>query len=183
MDRRFVTAAIATFALSVAPPADAAVYMTKDEALREAFGDAVVTRKSFVLDDTQADSVQKLAGARLESRIAAAYVATVDDSIVGTAFFDTRIVRTMPGVFMTVIAPDLTVREVHVLAFHEPADYAPSRRWLDQYDGRPLEDGLWPKRDIRNISGATLSARAIAESVRIALALSTVLVEPVRVPK
>jgi Na+-translocating ferredoxin:NAD+ oxidoreductase RnfG subunit len=176
---------VVLLALACACPgvASAAVYLTRSEALREAFGEATVKRKSFILDETQVAAVQKRANARLVSKIVAAYVATIGDSIVGTAFFDTRIVRTRPGVFMTVIAPDLTIREVHVLAFHEPSDYEPSGRWLDQYEGRPLEDGLWPKRDIHNISGATLTARAIAESVRIALALSEILVEPEQVTK
>jgi len=157
---------------------DADVYLTKDEALRDAFGDARIERKSFILEEAQVNAVQQRAKARLESKIVAAYVAMVGDSLIGTAFFDTRIVRTMPGVFMMVIAPDVTVREVQLLAFHEPSDYEPSRRWLGQYDGRPLEAGLWPKRDIRNISGATLTARTITESVRLALAMYEVLVVP-----
>ena len=164
-----------------APPAEAVVYMTKDQALREAFGQAEVKRKSFILDDTQVQAVQKRANAKLESKIVAAYVATVGDSLVGTAFFDTRNIRTMPGVFMIVVAPDRTIREIEVLAFHEPTDYEPSERWLAQFDDRPLEDDLWPKRDIRNISGATLTARAVTESARLALAMFEVLVEPEKI--
>lgn len=156
----------------------ASVYMTKDEALREAFGNAAVERKSFILDDSQVGAIQKRANAKLKSKIVAAYVATAGDSLVGVAFFDTRIVRTMPGVFMVVIAPDLTVREVEILAFHEPTDYAPPQRWLGQLQNRPLEDGLWPKRDIRNISGATLTARVITESARLSLAMCEVLLLP-----
>ena len=34
-----------------------------------------------------------------------------------------------------------------------------------------LDARLWPNRDLRNLSGATLSARAVTESARLALAL------------
>lgn len=160
--------------------ADAAVYLTKDEALALAFGDAEVERLSFLLDDARTNAVQKRASARLTSRVVAAYVATRGDSLIGCAFFDTRTVRTMPGVFMTVVAPDTTVSAVHVLAFHEPPDYEPPAKWLDQFDGRPLADGMRPKRDIRNLSGATLTARSVSESVRLALAMFELLVAPRR---
>jgi hypothetical protein len=161
-----------------APPAGAAVLMTRDQALAAAFPGARVERRSIVLDDRRAAAVERRARARLASRVHGAYVAIRGDSLLGVAFFDTRTVRTMPGVFMTVVAPDTTVARVDVLAFHEPADYLPPGRWLAQLGGRPATARLEPRRDLRNISGATLTAQSVAESVRLSLALYALAVAP-----
>jgi hypothetical protein len=161
-----------------ARPAGAEVFMTREQALAEAFPNATLERRAIVLDARQSAAVQKRAGAKLESRVAGAYVATRGDSLLGTAFFDSRRIRTMPGTFMIVIAPDTTVARVEMLAFHEPPDYRPPARWLGLFRGRPLSNRLWPKREIRNLSGASLTAYAVTESVRLSLALYEIVVAP-----
>lgn len=161
-----------------APAARATVYTTRPQALAEAFPGARIETRSFVLDATQAKAVQDRARVRLESMLASAHLAWRGDTLLGTAFFDARTVRTMPGVFMVVVAPDATIERIEVIAFHEPPDYRPPERWLGQYQHRRLNDRLWPRRDIRNLSGATLSTRAVTESARLALALYQILVAP-----
>jgi hypothetical protein len=175
---RVALAALVILAQLAPHAARAAVFMTRDQALEAAFPGAAIERHSLVIDDRQAAAVQKRAGARLSSRVAGVYVATRGDTLLGAAFFDSRKVRTMPGVFMTVIAPDTTVARVEVLAFHEPQDYLPPARWLDQFESKPLSDRLWPKSDIRNISGASLTARGVTESVRLSLALYEIVIAP-----
>ncbi len=152
--------------------------MTQPQALEQAFPGARIARRAFVLDDAQVKAVQSRARVRLPSKLVAAYCAWRGDTLAGTAFFDTRTVRTMPGVFMVVVAPDTTVARVDVLAFHEPPDYRPPARWLGLFTRRRLDERLWPQRDIRNLSGATLSARAVTESVRQSLALYEIVVRP-----
>ena len=161
-----------------AAPAAAAVYLTQPQALAQAFPGARIERRAYTLTEAQARTVESRARARLSSRLVVAYAAWRGDTLAGTAFFDTRIVRTMPAVLMAVVAPDSTVAGVDVLAFHEPPDYRPPVRWFGLYDGRRLDGRLWPGRDIRNLSGATLSARAVTESVRLALALYEVVAAP-----
>ena len=165
--------ALALLAALLAParPAVAAVYLTQTQALELAFPGARIERLEVVLTAAEKQAVEKRARVRAGSSIATGYAAWRGDSLLGVAFFDQRTVRTMPGVFMTVIAPDTTIARVDVLAFHEPPDYQPPRRWLDRFFPRRLDDRLWPNRDLRNLSGATLSARAVTESARLALAL------------
>jgi hypothetical protein len=158
-------------------PAVAARFVTQSQALAEAFPGARVERRTFALTPGQARAVEGRAQVRLPSRLITAYPAWRADTLAGTAFFESRTIRTMPGVFMVVVAPDTTITRIEVLAFHEPPDYRPPARWLDGFAGRPLDDRLWPSRDLRNLAGATLSARSVAESARLALALyETVLV-------
>jgi hypothetical protein len=155
--------------------------MTQSQALAQAFPGARVERRGFVLTEAQTAAIQARAKAKADSRLVTAYLAWRGEALAGAAFFDTREVRTMPGTFMIVVAPDTTVARVDVLAFFEPSEYQPPERWLDLFGGRRLDDGLWPRRDIRNLSGATLSSRAVTEAVRLALASYEVLVagEPV----
>jgi hypothetical protein len=163
--------------------AHATAYTTRPQALAEAFPGARIETRSFVLDATQAKAVQDRARVRLESMLASAHLAWRGDTLVGTAFFDARTVRTMPGVFMVVVAPDATIERIEVIAFHEPPDFRPPDRWLGQFQRRRLNDRLWPRRDIRNLSGATLSTRAVTESARLSLALYQILVAPRLGPK
>src|SRR5262249_34713121 len=125
--------------------AGAMVFTTPAQALAEAFPRARVERKSFVLTDAEFDAVRRRAKVKLDSKLASVSLAWRGDTLAGTAFFDSRIVRTMPGVFMIVVAPDTTVARIEVLAFHEPPEYRPPPRWLGLFTRHRLDDRLWPR--------------------------------------
>ena len=169
---------LTALALLPAAPVRGAAFLNPAEALRLAFGEARLERRSFALTPAQEKAVESRARGRLGSHLASAWCAWHGDTLVGAAFFESRTIRTMPGTFMIVIAPDTTVARVDVLAFHEPPDYRPPARWLGLFARRRLDDRLWPDRDIRTISGATLSTRAVTEGVRISLALYELVLAP-----
>ena len=175
--RSVLVLGIAT-SLTVAVPTRAVAATTQQEALAEAFPGMRIERRPFLLSDAQVHAVEKAAKARLGTRLITAYLGWRGDTLAGTAFLDTRVVRTMPAVLMVVIAPDTTVARLDVLAFHEPPDYLPGPRWLGLFGGRRLDDQLWPGRSIRNLSGATLTTRAFTVSARLALACYRELVAP-----
>ena len=173
-----MVALLALAALAGDPvPCAAVTYLTQPQALAEAFPRARVERRTFALTAAQARAVERRARVQLPSRLITAYPAWRGDTLAGTAFFESRTIRTMPGVFMVVVAPDTTITRIEVLAFHEPPDYRPTARWLGGFARRRLDDRLWPARDLPTLAGATLSARSVTESARLALALyETVLV-------
>jgi hypothetical protein len=149
----------------------AQVYLTKDEALKVYFPNASsIERKNLFLTDQQVERIQAQAKARVDSKIVTYYVARGTKGIEGHAFFETRIVRTMPETFMVVINPEASVHAVELLAFYEPEDYLPPKRWLRLFEGKTLQSDLWLKRGVQNIVGATLSAQGITEGVRRVLA-------------
>jgi Na+-translocating ferredoxin:NAD+ oxidoreductase RnfG subunit len=174
-----LAAAVFLFALW-ATSGQAAVLMTQPQALAEAFPGARIERKAFVLTDAQVNAVQQRARAKLTSKLAVEYLAWRGDSLIGTAWFDTRVVRTMPAVLMIVVAPDRTVARVDVLAFHEPPDYRPTPRWLGLFPGQRLDDRLRAGSGVRYLSGATLTTRAVVDATRLALALYEELIVPAR---
>lgn len=147
------------------------VYLTKEKALEVYFPDAAVERKTVFLTDEQVKAIQSAARAKVPSRLVTYYVGRTSMGVSGYAFFDTHVVRTMPETFMTVVAPDGSVRGVEILAFYEPEDYLPPKRWLATFDGKSVQSDLWLKRGVQNIVGATLSAQAITDGVRVMLAV------------
>jgi len=147
--------------------AEAQVMMKQEEALRLAFPyGEVIERQTLFLTEAQVAEIQKLARAKVESQLVVFYRARNEGKVAGYAFFETTIVRTKPATLMAVMKPDSALQSVHVLSFYEPQDYLPAPRWFALFQNRFLTDGLWPKRDIHQITGATLSVRAITLAVR-----------------
>lgn len=175
--RRFLSVVAGLLLLAAGFSSWAVVLQSQDEALAEAFPDATVQSHTVFLDDLQAEQVEALAGSAPSSQVVTYYVATKDGRLVGTAYFDAHRVRTLPEVLMVVVGPDEAVQRVTILSFREPKDYLPSGRWLEQFHDRKLGRKLSLKQDIRGITGATLSGRAVTAAVRRILALHQVLAE------
>lgn len=154
----------------------AKTYETRDHALRRVFGkQATIDRRTQFLTDAQIDSAQALAAVRIEHARVTYYVGTRGDSLLGRAYLDTHVVRSLYETLLIVVGSDGRTRSVDVLAFHEPADYLPPPRWLQKLSGRRLSTRLRPGDAVDAISGATLSARAAAEAVRRVLAVDRLL--------
>lgn len=155
----------------MASATSAQVFLTKEQALKQAFSSATsIERKVVFLTDEQVKKIEAKAKAKVDSKVLTYYVGMTDSGPAGYAFFETHTVRTMPATYMVVIAPDGSINHVEILAFYEPEDYLPSQRWLNLFHTKTLDDDLWLKRGIRSISGATLSAQSIVEGTRRILA-------------
>jgi electron transport complex protein RnfG len=171
----FRIASIAAAVLLAAIMASPAVILTEKEALKRTFPGATFERKVLYLTDAQVEAIQKEARSRLPSSVVTMIVARLDDELVGRAYLDTHTVRTMPETVLTAVRPDGGVKAALVLQFAEPPDYLPREKWLETFDGKPLDDDLWPGRGVRRVTGATLTVQALTESVRRSLALDRVL--------
>ena len=155
---------------------DAKVFLTQEEALRLAFPGATVERRTAFLTEAQQKEAQKLSGDdQLPRALVSFYVARKDGREVGTAYFDTHVVRTMPETILVVVDPAGILARVEVLSFSEPEEYLPRPRWYAQFPGKPLDAELSVKRGVRPVVGATLTARATTAATRRVLALHRVL--------
>ena len=168
---------------ALAPPAARAqVLMTQEEALEVAFPPpARVERRTAYLTEAQLERARALAGpdVEIEQTVVTHYVGMRDGRPVGVAYFDAHRVRTMAEVAMVVVTPDERVSRVDVLKFMEPPDYLAPDGWLRQLGGRPLDEELSTRGAIRNLTGATLTARALTRAARRVLALHAV-IDPLR---
>ncbi|MDX1648513.1 MAG: FMN-binding protein [Myxococcota bacterium] len=159
-------------------PGGAEVYLSRKEAIAEAFPEAErVEERTVILDDAQARAVESLARTPLESRLVTIYEGRADGGVTGYAFIDVHTVRTLPEAFLVVVSPEGEVAQLRLLAFYEPPEYAPAEGWLAQFDQRRLDDRLRLGGEIHGIAGATLSSRAVTGGVRRALALFEVVVQ------
>jgi Na+-translocating ferredoxin:NAD+ oxidoreductase RnfG subunit len=152
------------------------VYSSREQALARAFPPPAVTeRKTYFLTDAQRERASRLAKAKIESSLVVAYVGRGPKGLVGTAYFDTHTVRTMPETILVTIRPDGGVESVEVVAFGEPEDYLPRPRWMRLFHGQRLDPDLVVGRGLAHVTGATLTTRAIAEAVRRVLAIHGVI--------
>ncbi len=164
-------------ALLLASGARGEVFASQAEALAAAFPEAErIEHRSVLLDDAQARAVEQRARAPLESRVVQLHTGWREGRVLGYAFIDVHNVRTLPEALLVVVSPEGKVVATRMLAFYEPHDYLPQRRWLRQFESRALTPELRVGGTIHGIAGATLSSRAVTNSVRRSLALYEVLV-------
>lgn len=152
-------------------PVGAKSFLTQEQALKLAFPGADVTRESVFLSGDERTKAQELSGVEFDDELVVRYVARKGEAVSGYAYFDAHRVRTLPETIMIVVGPDGRIGRIEILTFSEPLDYLPKERWLDQLDGKGLDDELSLARAIRPITGATLSGRAIVNASRKMLAI------------
>ncbi len=153
------------------------VFLTQDEALKLAFPKCEIERKTRFLSEEERKQASKLAGkgVDVESRVVYVYEARRDGKLVGTAYFDAHVVRSLREVVMFVVGPERTIQRFELLSFAEPLDYVPRTKWYAQFVGKKLDSKLSLKGDIKGVTGATLTATATTKAARRTLALHEVL--------
>jgi len=156
--------------LLAAETATAAEHLTQTEALALVFPGAKLERKEHFLTEEQRQKIQDLAKVEMKSRYVVSYEARQGTELLGVAFFDTHVVRTQQETAMIAISPKGTILRVEVIRFQEPEEYAAPQRWKDQLKGQSLSPKLSLKADIRPLSGASLTAQALVDASRRALA-------------
>jgi hypothetical protein len=135
--------------------------------VRSAFpeADSIATR-DVVLTDAMVAHIERLARARVRERLVTFYTARRAGAVLGHLVLHSHVVRTKRETLSIAFEADGRLRRVTVLAFLEPPEYRPSQRWLAQLDGKGPDDRLTVGQDLTPISGATLTARGIAEESR-----------------
>ena len=143
------------FLFLLSPPVDAGqtVYLTPAQALKIIFADSaeVVTEKK---------------GGRNF------YLAKTGGKVDGYALIDNEIGKTEPITFITAITPAGKVKAVEILVYREShGGGVVARGFTGQFKGKSGADPVRVGQDIKNITGATLSSRAVSRGVKHALAL------------
>ncbi len=161
---------------SVASIGYAQIFYSKTEALELAFGKAPVENLSLFPEDSDVTKIQQLAKTKLESGLFTFYVGKDGNKILGYAAIETENVRTKPETVMIVLTPEGELRNVYLLAFHEPPEYMPPERWFESLLKHPISD-LELGKGVDGISGATLSTRSVLNSVRKVIAIYQVMVK------
>jgi len=145
---------------------------TRESVLALAFPEADrVIRHDLVVTAGEAERIRGLSGVGAQPGLLTVHEGSAGGRRLGWAFLDTHRVRTSPETILVVLDPDGRVAATRVVAFHEPPQYRPPERWLEQFPGRTLAADLAVGRGIAGIAGSTLTSRAVTAAVRHALAV------------
>ncbi len=158
--------------LTIAADSQSQVFKTKERALKETFAECdTVVRNVLFLKDTEIETIQKRAKAKVESKMVTYYTGLTKNKPSAYAFIISDVIRTKPGTFFVHLNANGVVQHVEMLAFYEPMDYLPIGKWFGLFKDKILNNQLWPRREIHAVTGATLTVRAVTKGVRKVIAI------------
>jgi Na+-translocating ferredoxin:NAD+ oxidoreductase RnfG subunit len=149
-------------------PGHAQVYYSVRGLLADHFKDSeIVDFRRITLSSRSREQIERRLGEKLEKGEYIFYVGHSEDGIDGYALFDREIGQHEYIDFATFFDCDGRVTRVEVVAYREPyGDGIRSPRFRGQFVGKSAESRLRAGHDIDVISGATLSAQAMAKAVK-----------------
>jgi len=153
-------------------PLSAKVLISPIDAMKHSYGaDSKITKKNILLKNEQAKKIQKNAKVKLKSKIFRTFTATKGSKTLGYGVLINRKVRSKNAVVLYFISKDSMLKGIEIIAFNEPHEYIPSKKWISQFENVPTDKNLRVGRDIPTITGATMSARSLTDGSRIAFAI------------
>lgn len=153
--------------------AQTTVFLAPADALRLIFKDSQeVYKEDKVLDPQLQAQAKALLGYIPPREIYSFYLGKTGHKIDGYALIDEQVGKVLPITFITRISPQGKVEAVEVMVFRESrGGEVKAHRFLRQFKDKDLSAPLKLRGDIVNITGATLSSRALVLGVKRALVL------------
>jgi Na+-translocating ferredoxin:NAD+ oxidoreductase RnfG subunit len=151
------------------------IYLTPKKALLLMFkgSESVISVKKIVQEKDKKTLEKKLKTPLLRDTWTF-YLGKSGKKIDGYALMDHEIGRSEPFTYIVKIDPKGFVEAIEVLTYQEThGSEIRSQRFLKQFKGKNVGSRLKLKQDIKNISGATISAHAITAGVKRSLILWT----------
>jgi len=167
-NRAALLLAVSAVTSGLAASGHAQVYFSVRGLLSEQFqGSDLVDFQRIKLSADRREEIERHLGQKLERAEYIFYVARSADHVDGYALFDREIGQHEYIDFATFFDCDGRVTRVEVVAYREPyGEGIRSKRFRKQFVGKEAASGFKPGHDIDVISGATLSARAMAKAVK-----------------
>jgi len=173
MRHKFLLFFIVILVLFFAVIADAGMrnYASPGEVLTRSFPGAAFDKKVVRFDNDERKKVESIIKKKFFKRQMVFHVATKDGVTQGYGVIGNERGKTRQITFMVLLDKDGVVKDLDILAFRESQGYeVENPRWRKQFRGKTVRSRLRLRRDIKNISGATLSARAVTKGVKNILA-------------
>lgn len=149
-------------------PEHVRVYLTLEEALGKVFADADTTWSEIWNPSAERIAgIESKLGWRIPEREFVFHRARRGGRDLGVAMVTEEKGRFKPITFLVHVDGDGEVGSVHVMVYRESrGDGVKRSRFLKQFRGKYVDSPLRMNRDITNLSGATLSSRAITAGVK-----------------
>lgn len=160
--------------------AQTTVFLSPTEAIKLIFQDSQeVYQEKKTLDADLQRKAQEILGYTVPETTLNFYVGKTNGKVDGYALIDHQVGKVMPITFITRINPEGKVEDVEIMVYREShGGEVKSKRFLNQFKDKTWESPIQIQRDIVNISGATLSSRALTVGVKRALVLWKLFYEP-----
>jgi electron transport complex protein RnfG len=160
-------------ALSQAALAQTTVFLKPDEALKLIFKDSQeVIKEDHPITSDAEQKISKMLGYDLPKSDYPFYLGRTNGKVDGYAVIDDEVGKVLPITFVTRINPDGKVAAVEIMVYREShGGEVASRRFLNQFRDKSLNDELRLHGNIVNVTGATLSSQALVKGVKRALIL------------
>ena len=144
-------------------PAYATSYLTVAQAQALMFPGTALTPAPLELTEAQAQEIARRAGVAVSNRTVHLWRAPD-----GAAFIVDEVIGKHEAIGYAVgINADGRVRQVEILDYREAYGWeVRNEKWRRQFIGKGATDPVLLDRDIRNLSGATLSSRHVTDGVR-----------------
>ena len=152
------------------------VYLSEEEAPKMVFPEADEFEKRVVESTPELrEKIKNLIGKTEPSiweKEYKTFIAKKEGRVIGYAVIIEEIGKHRPITFVVGVTPEGKAGNIAVMIYREPyGSEIRTKRFLKQYEGKTLGDPIRTRKDIVNISGATLSVRAANRGVKKALAL------------
>lgn len=165
MSRRDFARRVSLLAISMLLPARqlfAKTYLSPEQAKQILWDDTPLEKVAVRLSGAQMQSIAAASGTRVQSARLQAWK-TAD----GGWFLIDQVIGKHENIDLAVaLMPDGKVKGIEVLVYRESYGFeVMNAKWRDQFRGKDYSAPLRLDREIRNISGATLSCRHITDGV------------------
>jgi Na+-transporting NADH:ubiquinone oxidoreductase subunit NqrC len=161
---RIIPAAV----VAIAPaPAAATVYLTIPAAQQALFPGAHFVEHPLALSDAQRKAIARAAGAPGYDKVQRVWEVRSGNGRVGWFILDRVIGKHEFITYALALGADGTVRGVEILEYRETyGGEIRNPNWRRQFVGKRPGSQLQLDKDIKNISGATLSSRHVTDGIR-----------------
>jgi Na+-translocating ferredoxin:NAD+ oxidoreductase RnfG subunit len=141
------------------------------ELVRQAFPASETVRSSVLrLTSREHEEIAKECGARWPSDSLMVLLPANGDSILGYAILDDVRGKDQLITYVVAVTAELVVNSLEIVTYREPyGEEVKHETWQRQFYGKKAGDPMRVGREIRNISGATISVRAVTAGVTRAL--------------
>ena len=158
---------------SIAAPVCATPYLTVAEAQNLAFPAATqFVEANVIYKPSDVAAIEKLSGQKVRTGGELVWRAQAGGRLLGFFVVDYVIGKHLVIDYAVALQPDGRIQRVEVLEYRESyGGEINNSDWLAQFVGKSGRDRLEIDRDIRNISGATLSCRHVTEGIKRVLAI------------
>lgn len=124
-----------------------------------------ISKKDILLTSEQAKKIQQYAKIKLKSKKFKMFKATKAGKTLGFGLLVNRKVRSKNAAVLYIISKDSVLKSMEIIAFNEPMEYIPSKKWIQ------LFENIKKPKNMPNITGATMSAKAIVDGSKIAFSI------------